>query len=145
MELLLSVVKGLGSVLTDNKGNKVYSKDDDCLRKAAPRCRIIADSLCKLCATHDQWFCLAACLKDLQRLLRQDESETREAFQVLSQYNIAKSDLVPIIVTYPKETDIVYNACKLQVFVARADNTAFALKHTPSLCSEGFNLFDDAH
>ena len=54
---------------------------------------------------------VAACLKDLQRLLRQD-TETREAFQVLGQYNIAKSDLVPIIVTYPKDTDLVYNACK---------------------------------
>lgn len=51
-------------------------------------------------------------MKDLQRLLRQDESETREAFQVLGQYNIAKSDLVPIIVTYPKDTDIVYNSRK---------------------------------
>lgn len=33
MELLLSVVKGLGSVLRDGKGNKVYCKDDDCLRE----------------------------------------------------------------------------------------------------------------
>ena len=33
MELLLSVVKGLGSVLPDGKGNKVYYKDDDCLRE----------------------------------------------------------------------------------------------------------------
>jgi len=52
-------------------------------------------------------------LKDLQRLLRQDESETKEAFQILGHYNIATSDLVPIIVTYPKETDIVYNAREL--------------------------------
>lgn len=43
-------------------------------------------------------------------MLRQDESETREAFQVLCQYNISKSDLVPMIVTYPTETEIVYNA-----------------------------------
>lgn len=33
MELLLSVVKGLGSVVRDGKGNKVYCKDDDCLRE----------------------------------------------------------------------------------------------------------------
>lgn len=54
---------------------------------------------------------VAACLKDLQRLLRQD-TDTREAFQVLGQYNIAKSDLVPLIVTYPKDTDVIYNARK---------------------------------
>ncbi len=33
MDLLMSVVGGLGSVLTDGKGNKSYCKDDDCLRK----------------------------------------------------------------------------------------------------------------
>ena len=31
LELLLSLVKGLGSVLTDGKGDKIYSKDEDCL------------------------------------------------------------------------------------------------------------------
>lgn len=43
-------------------------------------------------------------------MLRQD-TEAREAFQVLGQYNIAKSDIVPLIVTYVKDTDIVYNSC----------------------------------
>lgn len=33
LELLLSLVKGLGSFLTDGKGEKVYSKDEDCLGK----------------------------------------------------------------------------------------------------------------
>lgn len=37
MELLLSMVKGLGSVMTDSQGNKVYCKDDDCLRKGHQR------------------------------------------------------------------------------------------------------------
>ena len=33
VDLLLSVVKGLGSYVADGKGNRVYCKDDDCLRK----------------------------------------------------------------------------------------------------------------
>ena len=33
LELLLSLVKGLGSFLADDKGDKVYSKDEDCLGK----------------------------------------------------------------------------------------------------------------
>ena len=33
MDLLLSVVKGLGSTVTDQTGTKVYCKDEDCLRK----------------------------------------------------------------------------------------------------------------
>ena len=36
MDLLLSLVKGLGSLLTDQKGSKVYCKDEDCLRKSLP-------------------------------------------------------------------------------------------------------------
>lgn len=35
MDLLLSVVKGLGSFVTDQTGSKVYCKDDDCLRKSS--------------------------------------------------------------------------------------------------------------
>lgn len=34
MDLLLSVVKGLGSFSMDQKGGKVYCKDEDCLRKS---------------------------------------------------------------------------------------------------------------
>ena len=34
MDFLLSVVKGLGSSVTDQKGSKVYCKDEDCLRKS---------------------------------------------------------------------------------------------------------------
>jgi len=71
----------------------------------------------------------AACLKDLQRLLRQDESETREAFQVLGRYNIAKSDLVPMIVTFPKETDIVYSA--RTHFAERVPNFGIGRLDTP--------------
>lgn len=31
LELLLSLVKGLGSFVADERGDKVYSKDADCL------------------------------------------------------------------------------------------------------------------
>ncbi|KAL0021485.1 hypothetical protein WJX79_010302 [Trebouxia sp. C0005] len=96
VDLLLSVVKGLGSHVADGTGNRIYCKDDDCL----------------------------PCLKDLQRLLRQDESETKEAFQILGHYNIATSDLVPIIVTYPKETDIVYNALKVLTYLTMPIDSA---------------------
>ena len=53
----------------------------------------------------------AACLKDLQRFLRQDDPETRAAFFKLGQFNVAKTDLVPIIVGAAGDTDLVYNAC----------------------------------
>ncbi len=33
VDLLLSVVKGLGSHVADGTGNRVYCKDDDCLGK----------------------------------------------------------------------------------------------------------------
>ena len=33
VDLLLSVVKGLGSLVANGTGNRVYCKDDDCLRE----------------------------------------------------------------------------------------------------------------
>jgi hypothetical protein len=52
----------------------------------------------------------AACLKDLQRCLRRDDPDTRDVFFKLGEFDTAKNDLVPIIVTYPDDTDLVYNA-----------------------------------
>jgi hypothetical protein len=89
-----------------------------------------------------------ACLKDLQRLLRQDDSETKEAFQILGHYNIATSDLVPIIVTYPKETDIVYNARELVLLTAFATECLQRLRSTPTpvtVCSQGVDIPDNAN
>ena len=51
------------------------------------------------------------CLKDLQRFLRQDDPVRREAFFALGKYGVVKSDLVSLIVTYPEDTELVYNAC----------------------------------
>lgn len=84
-----------------------------------------------------------ACLKDLQRLLRQDESEGKEAFQVLGQYNIARSDLVPIIVTYPKETEIVYNARKPHA--ANQKYCLTALQEGVCCCDFVQNPADECH
>lgn len=41
-----------------------------------------------------------------------DDTGDRPAFFAISQYNFARSDLVPLIVTYPEEYEIVYNARK---------------------------------
>jgi hypothetical protein len=51
----------------------------------------------------------AACLKDLQRCLRRDDPDTRDVFFKLGEFDTAKNDLVPIIVTYPDDTELVYN------------------------------------
>lgn len=53
-----------------------------------------------------------ACLKDLQAFLRHDSTETREAFFALGGYNIAKNDLVPILMGHPGDTELVFNACE---------------------------------
>lgn len=51
-----------------------------------------------------------ACLKDLQAFLRHDSPETREAFFALGGYNIARNDLVPILMGHPGDTELVFNA-----------------------------------
>lgn len=52
----------------------------------------------------------AGCLRDLQRFFRYDDPESRPAFFAVSKYNFARSDLVPLIVTYPEDYEVVYNA-----------------------------------
>lgn len=52
----------------------------------------------------------AGCLRDLQRFFRYDDPEARPAFFAVSKYNFARSDLVPLIVTYPEDYEVVYNA-----------------------------------
>ncbi len=53
---------------------------------------------------------LAACLKDLQRFLRQDDRDRRPAFFKLAQLHVARTDLVPIVTANAHDTDLVYNA-----------------------------------
>ena len=52
----------------------------------------------------------AACLKDLQRFLRQDDRNGRPAFFKLAQLHVARTDLVPIVMAYAHNVDLVYNA-----------------------------------
>lgn len=52
----------------------------------------------------------AECLKDLQRFLRNDDSQAREAFFALGEFDIARKHLVPLITTYPDDQALVYNA-----------------------------------
>jgi hypothetical protein len=43
-------------------------------------------------------------------MLRGDDEEERPAFFAISQFNLARSDLVPLITTYPDDHEVVYNA-----------------------------------
>ena len=60
--------------------------------------------LCRLLPT--------GCLKDLQRFLRNDDPDTRDAFFKVAEFDLARSDLVPIITTYPEDKELVFNARK---------------------------------
>jgi timeless len=56
-------------------------------------------------------------LKDLQRFLRRDSPETRDAFMLLGRYNLAKTDLVPLLITYPNDEELLYNALKVVTYL----------------------------
>lgn len=80
--LLASIASGgLGHWVELDNGSRKYCKDDDCV----------------------------ACLKDLQGFFRFDDQVERPAFFAVSKYNFAKTDLVPLLVTYPEDYDVVYN------------------------------------
>eukprot|EP00887_Chlorella_sp_A99_P001979 scaffold18.g1979.t1 len=91
LDLLASIASGgLGKWDESQKSGKpVYVKSDDCVES----------------------------LKDLQRFFRSDDPEDRPAFFAVSKYNFARSDLVPLIVTYPDDYDVVYNALKVCTFL----------------------------
>ncbi|CAD7696779.1 unnamed protein product [Ostreobium quekettii] len=57
------------------------------------------------------------CLKDLQRFLRRDDPDSRDVFFFLGQMDLPRNDLVPLITTYPNDSDIVYNALKVLTFL----------------------------
>ena len=52
----------------------------------------------------------ADCLKDLQRILHKDDAVQRPAFLMLGDFNLAKTDLVPLMVTHPEDLEVVYNS-----------------------------------
>jgi hypothetical protein len=54
-------------------------------------------------------YIIADNIKDLARWLRRDDPDTRDVFFKLGEFDTARSDLVPIIVTHPDDADLVYN------------------------------------
>ncbi|KAI8471860.1 MAG: timeless protein-domain-containing protein [Monoraphidium minutum] len=87
LDLLLSVAGGLGRSQVTGSGKRVYEKDPD------------------------------SCLKDLQRFLRRDDPDTRDAFFKLGELQAATSHLVPLLVTYPHDHELVLNTLKVLTFL----------------------------
>ncbi|KAK9840302.1 hypothetical protein WJX74_007181 [Apatococcus lobatus] len=93
-ELLLSVAGGLGSRVKSSAGSSLYTRSDDC---------------------HE-------CLQDLQRFLREDDVETREAFFAINQSNICRTDICPLIEACSEDTKLVYSALKVATFLTMPVN-----------------------
>ncbi|KAK9864053.1 hypothetical protein WJX84_001846 [Apatococcus fuscideae] len=88
-ELLLSVAGGLGARVTSSSDSTAYVRSNDC----------------------------QDCLQDLQRFLRDDDLDTREAFFAINQSNICRTDLCPLIEAYSEDTRLVYSALKVATFL----------------------------
>lgn len=106
LDLLLSVIGGLGKSCEQPGDRTVYIRDDDCI----------------------------ACLKDIQRFLRNDDSQSRETFFTLGEFDIAKHHLMPLITTYPGDVDVVFNALKVATWMTMplepgSDNPALQLRN----------------
>ncbi|CAG9467441.1 unnamed protein product [Pedinophyceae sp. YPF-701] len=92
-ELLIDTASGLGKWPLNERDKElrpgIYTKSDDVVES----------------------------LKDLQRFLRRDDPATRGVFYTLADLKIVAQDLVPLIVFYPDEEDVVYNALKVLTFL----------------------------
>lgn len=56
--------------------------------------------------------CSSANLKHLQRFLRRDDPTEREIFLQLGKWNTIRQDILPIIIHYRDDYDLVLNAGK---------------------------------
>jgi hypothetical protein len=57
-----------------------------------------------------------ACLQDLQRLLRRDEPATRDVVLTLAAWNTLEGKLVPLLVSYASNFELLFNAAKARCF-----------------------------
>ncbi|KAG0582042.1 hypothetical protein KC19_3G029100 [Ceratodon purpureus] len=89
-EHVTAVCTGLGSLREDlASGRDVYVKHADCLVN----------------------------LKHLQRFLRRDDPQQRDIFMQLGKWNTIRQDVLPIIIHYRDDFDLVLNAVKVMVFL----------------------------
>eukprot|EP00850_Spirogloea_muscicola_P008972 SM000049S16743 [mRNA] locus=s49:408330:413055:- [translate_table: standard] len=88
-DILIAVTTGLGSIRADAAGVVLYVKGEECLES----------------------------LKYLQRLLRRDDPGTRDIFRQLGRWGVVRRDIVPILVHYREDEDLVLNAIKVLVFM----------------------------
>lgn len=88
-EHVTAVCTGLGSLREDASGRDVYVKHGDCLGN----------------------------LKHLQRFLRRDDPSQRDIFMQLGKWNTIRQDILPIIIHYRHDFDLVLNAVKVMVFL----------------------------
>eukprot|EP00242_Pyramimonas_sp_CCMP2087_P012572 CAMPEP_0198222400 /NCGR_PEP_ID=MMETSP1445-20131203/87918_1 /TAXON_ID=36898 /ORGANISM="Pyramimonas sp., Strain CCMP2087" /LENGTH=442 /DNA_ID=CAMNT_0043900897 /DNA_START=179 /DNA_END=1504 /DNA_ORIENTATION=+ len=86
---LMELCGKLGSSDEDEHGRSVYVKHDQCSES----------------------------LQDIMRFLRRDNPETRDVFMLLANWNLVKTDLLPIIRTYHDDSELVIAATKLVVFL----------------------------
>lgn len=119
--LLASIASGgLGKWEKDRTGRAYYRKHDDCLgtlwaiadngipglmhRSVCSASRSFMNPASSLRRNLPD---AAGCLRDLQRMLREDDPEERPAFLAAARYNFARSDLVPLLTTYPDDEALV--------------------------------------
>ena len=89
--LLLSLVTGLGSFHKFPDGASAFVADEDAL----------------------------ACLLDLQRLLRRDEPERRETLCRLAAWNTLEGKVLPLLVGYASNFELLFNSAKVRAPPAR--------------------------
>ncbi|BFI31474.1 hypothetical protein AXG93_4530s1190 [Marchantia polymorpha subsp. ruderalis] len=88
-EGLATVCSTLGIFQENGNGHDIYVKHSDCLES----------------------------LKDIQRYMRRDHPESRDIFMQLGKWNIIRRDIVPLIVRYSEDHELVLNCVKVLVFL----------------------------
>jgi Timeless protein len=103
-DLLVSCIDGLGRFSSERTS---YEKDLDTLGAHLSARNLSFERLYDYYAyLYDR----AECLKDVERFLRQDYEDNKQALLVLGRCGVVSQNLLPLLKTYPHDEEMVYHA-----------------------------------
>eukprot|EP00743_Colponemidia_sp_Colp-15_P007910 GILK01008568.1.p1 GENE.GILK01008568.1~~GILK01008568.1.p1 ORF type:complete len:1379 (-),score=332.12 GILK01008568.1:34-4131(-) len=91
---IIACVQGLGGLRETEDGVEVYVKGEDCIE----------------------------CIRDLMRYVRRDDPETLEVHKQLGGFCTLQDDLIPLILAYREESELVFAVTKMLALLTMAPN-----------------------
>lgn len=109
--LLISCIDGLGR-FDDRLG--VYEKELDTVSARCSLRPLLQPRRVEHASPVDS---RADCLKDIDRFLRRDFEDTKQALLTMGKCNVVSQNLLPLLKTYPSDQDVLYHTSALRTII----------------------------